>query len=329
MEKQAAMAKAEERYNDNDVQDPDNLQGGAWFRCVCDACGWFGLSRDAAGGEPTGGDDYEDARCPKCDGDLDEPTQRDIAVAQSAFVDGIEASEEHLYGDGPIRQWERADGLQLKLYPEHNHDGGFYFSWPQDGERWTSKLGPGDIMEALKEQGRTTEAATLEQAKKEALERYPVRMKDDDYSDEEDYDVNEWARKAFINGRIAGPLIGTEILLKYVDDLQNEVRCCHIVWDQCFETMGYDLSKGKPLLMDAVKKVVDERPRWIPVTERFPEPTEETEGRHSRDVLVKVVEKGKVFYEVARRCYYVEDTQFWSCGMNNLIVAWMEIPQQI
>lgn len=318
------MTQAEERYNSDDVPNAEHPQQGDWFKCVCHTCGWFGLSRDAAGGEPTGGDDYEDVRCPKCDGELHDPTRRDVAIARAAYMDGAEQSERFIYGDGPIRHWELANGLQLKLYPEYNHDGGFYFSWLQEGERWTNKLGPGDIMEALKEQGRTTLLTTLDDARKEALERYPVTyaMRDlpDSYEgpDYEEYDVNKEARDAFVMGRLAGPLVTIEALLERVESAERERKCCHDIWDQSLEIMGYDLSKAKPLFTDAVKNAV-EKSRWIPVDERLPD----VSNGISKVVLVKLGYPATHQYNVA--WYSMSDEwNDWSCDD---VLAWMEIPE--
>lgn len=344
MNKQEAKIKAQERYNSDDVPNAEHPQQGDWFKCVCPSCGWFGLSRDAAGGEPTGGDDYDDVRCPKCDGELHDPKTRDIVIARAAYAEGMESAEQFLYGDEPMRKWERVDGLQLKLYPEYNHDGGFYFSWLENGERWTNKLGPGDIMEALKEQGRTTAFSTQEEAKKEAQERYPISMAQRDLPDSyegvdyEQYDINKESRDAFIMGRIAGPLVEIEALLKRAEDAERERDCCHRIWDQCFEIMGYGLSKGKPMFTDAVKKMVD-RARWIPVEDGLPD-LEETIAEHyiegqknwtSKTVLVRRPYNEMSPHSMITLSEYRvfgNGRKLWTNGSQD-VEAWMEIPQQI
>lgn len=52
--------------------------------------------------------------------------------------------------DGPLYDF-KPDGtdVRLSVYPDHNHDGGFYLSWLQGEERWSTKLGWADVMECL------------------------------------------------------------------------------------------------------------------------------------------------------------------------------------
>jgi hypothetical protein len=57
---------------------------------------------------------------------------------------------ERLVEQGPLYSFE-PDGtdIRLSLYPDHDHDGGFYLSWMDGSERWSTKLGWADVLESL------------------------------------------------------------------------------------------------------------------------------------------------------------------------------------
>jgi hypothetical protein len=55
------------------------------------------------------------------------------------------------FDDGPIREFINDNGEGFSVYPEYNHSGGFYFSWLENGERWSTKYGWQDIIDIINE----------------------------------------------------------------------------------------------------------------------------------------------------------------------------------
>lgn len=88
----------------------------------------------------------------------DEQAEIEAGIWSKGVMSGLRQARDNGYlapaagltMDGPLYDF-KPDGtdVRLSVYPDHNHDGGFYLSWLQGEERWSTKLGWADVMECL------------------------------------------------------------------------------------------------------------------------------------------------------------------------------------
>lgn len=111
-----------------------------------------------------------------------------------------------------------------------------------------------------------------------------------------------------------------------IDQLHEIIDC----WEEYLMSIENDDLQGTGLELEALRmsvRALEEKPRWIPCSERMPELHEYD---HCGDVLR---ESDKVLCCTQTKTggknivlgYYADGK--WRCGMNSNVVAWMPLPE--
>lgn len=70
------------------------------------------------------------------------------------------------------------------------------------------------------------------------------------------------------------------------------------------------------VLCDSIKRVPTAKPRWIPSAKRLPETSDKV-------LCCTATKKGQKNIVIG---YYIADKEYWACGMNSNVIAWMPLP---
>ena len=61
---------------------------------------------------------------------------------------------------------------------------------------------------------------------------------------------------------------------------------------------------------------IEPQPQWIPCSERLPEASDKV-------LCCTATKKGQKNIVIG---YYIADKEYWACGMNSNVIAWMPLP---